>query len=102
MGCRARAERQSGLFLGLNDWARFGDVEVERVDDVTKLMFDDAAFELHCEGERAVIKREVVGEDGEALDGFVLRKMDGKALDFGVEQFLNGWMRGHLFVRLAR
>ena len=28
--------------------------------------------------------------------------MDGKTLDFGVEQFANGWMRGDLVVRFAR
>jgi hypothetical protein len=90
------------FILGLNDGARLGDVEIEQVDDVTELMLNDAAFELHGEGERAIIEREIVCEDSESLDGFVLREMNGQALNFGIEQFANGGMRSHLFVRFAR
>jgi len=49
-------------------------------------LFDDAALELEGEGEAAVVKSEIFGEKSEAFDSFVLREMDGEALDLGVDE----------------
>ena len=48
-------------------------------------LFDDAAFELEGEGEAAVVEGEILRENSEAFDGFVLREMDGEALHLGVD-----------------
>ncbi len=52
----------------LQDGAGFGDVGVEGFDDAGALLLDDAAL-----------------EKSEALDGFVLREMDGETPDLGVD-----------------
>ncbi len=48
-------------------------------------MLDDAALELESEGEAAVVESKIFGEKSEAFDGFVLREMDGEALDLGID-----------------
>ena len=59
------------------------------------LLFDYAAFEFHGEGEGAAVEGEVVGEKGEALDGFVLGEVRGEAGDFVFDQRIGARMRGH-------
>ena len=66
----------------MDDGAGFGYVGVEFVDEIVILLFDDAAFELHGEGEAAVGEGEILGEEGEPLDGFVLGEVRGEAGDF--------------------
>jgi len=46
------------------------------------LLLDDAALEFHGEGQAAAVEGEVVGEEREALDGFVLGEVGGEAGDF--------------------
>src|SRR6266404_5368035 len=84
--------------LVLNDRPGFGDVCVKGFDDGGVLLFDDAALELEGEGEAAVIESKIFGEKSEALDGFVLREMDGEALDLGVDQRMHPRMRGQFNV----
>src|ERR1700723_4791288 len=58
--------------LVLEDGAGLGDVGVEVFDHVVELLFDYAASQLERERKAAVVEGEVFGEEGEALDGFVL------------------------------
>ena len=64
------------------DGAGFGYVGVEIVDYVGELLFDYAALEFHGEGEAAAVEGEIVGEEGEAFDGFVGGEVGGEAGDF--------------------
>ena len=69
-----------GAGLGRDGIGGFG---VELVDDFAVVLFDDAALELEGKGEAAVVEGEILGENSKALDGFVLREMDGETLDLG-------------------
>jgi len=69
----------------LEDRAGFSDVGVKGFDDGGILLFDNAALELEGESEAAVVKSKILGEKREALDGFVLREMDGEPLDLGID-----------------
>jgi hypothetical protein len=69
----------------LKNGAGFGDVGVEGFDDGGILLLDDAALQLKSEGEAAVVESKIFGEKGEALNGFVLREMNGQTLDLGVD-----------------
>src|SRR6267378_1782112 len=80
----------------LQDRAGFGDVGVEGLDDGGVLLLDDAALELEGEGEAAIVERKIFGEKSEALDGLVLREMDGEALNFRFDQRAYPGMRGQL------
>ena len=71
--------------LVLKDRAGLGDVGVEGFDDGGVLLLDDAALEFEGEGKAAVVEGEIFGEQREALDGFVLREMDGETPDFRVD-----------------
>ena len=62
------------------------------------LLFDDSAFEFHREGEGTVVEGEIVGEQGEALDGFVLGEVSGQAGDFVFDEGIGARMRGHFCV----
>ena len=82
----------------LENGAGLGDVRVERFDDLAESLFDDAALDLESESKAAVVESEVLGEESEALDGFVLGEMRGKALDFRVDQGADEGMSDHLGV----
>ena len=75
--------RSGGSHLFLKNRAGLGEVGVKGFDDVGVLLFDNAALDLKGEGEAAVVEGEILGENSKALDGFVLREMDGETLDLG-------------------
>lgn len=81
-GLRVASTKQNSF---LKNGTGFGDVGIERFDDGGILLLDDAALELEGEGEATVVERKIFGEKSEALDGFVLREMNGEALDLGVD-----------------
>src|SRR5579859_747649 len=95
-------EKRIGFFaverLVEDDGAGFGDVGVEFVDEVSVLLFDYTALEFHGEGETAAVEGEIVGEEGEALDGFVLGEVGGQARDFFLDQSVRGGIGGQLGV----
>src|SRR6184192_1897666 len=76
--------------------ARFGDVGVKGLDDYAVFFFHDAALEFQSEGERAAVEGKIFGEKREALDGFILREVLGKALDFVFHQSMRARMSGEL------
>ena len=53
--------------LVLQNGAGVGYVGVELRDHVAIFLFNDAAFELHGEGQAAVVEGEVVGEQGRSV-----------------------------------
>jgi len=61
-------------------------------------LFDYTALEFHGEGEAAAVEGEIVGEKGEALDGFVGGEMSGEAGDFLFDQGVGGGMGGQFGV----
>src|SRR5467141_2368141 len=94
-GLRTAGTRQNSF---LQNGAGFGDVGVEGFDDGGILLLDDAALELEGEGEAPVIESEIFGEKSEAFDGFVLREMNGEALDLGVDERVHPGMGGQFRV----
>src|SRR6266478_2300820 len=46
--------------LVLEEGAGFGDVGIELLDDVVKLLLDDAALEFEGKGEAAIVEGEIV------------------------------------------
>src|SRR5499433_1848788 len=70
----------------LDDRTGLGHVRVQGLNDVVVLLFDHATLELHGEGERAVVEREIARKQSKTLDGFELRKMRREALNFRVDQ----------------
>jgi hypothetical protein len=81
-----RAKRRRAANLLLDDGAGFGDISVKGFDGVVILLFDDAALELHGEGQRAVVEGEVAWEQRKAFDRFELSQMGGEALNLGMHQ----------------
>ncbi len=75
--------RQQDSFL--QNGAGFGDVGVEGFDDGGVLLFHDAALEFEGEGKTAVVESKILGEKRKALDGFVLREMNGESFDLRVD-----------------
>src|SRR6266851_6026216 len=71
--CTEKKKHQNSF---LQNRAGFGDVSVKGFDDAGVLLLDDAALELEREGEGAIVESEIFRKKSEALDGFVLRKMD--------------------------
>jgi hypothetical protein len=83
---RKREEiRRCGHELALKNGAGLGNVGVKGFDDGGILLLDNPALEFEGEGEAAVVEGEILREESEAFDGFVLREMDGETLDLGVD-----------------
>lgn len=72
--------------LFVNDGARLRHIGVETVDGGGESFFDDATFELHREGEGAVVEGKVIGKKGKALDGLVLREVSGEPLNLSLDE----------------
>src|SRR6266849_694638 len=96
---KKKERRPEGRRYGeLEDGAWFGYVGVEFVDYFGVLLLDYAALEFHGEGEAAAVEGEIVGEECEALDGFVLGEMGGEAGDFFFDEGVCGRMGGEFGV----
>src|SRR5258707_512039 len=82
----------------LQNGAGFGDVGVEGFDDGGILLLDDAALEFEGESEATVIESKIFREKSKTFDGFVLREMNGQALDLGVDERMHPGMGGQFGV----
>src|SRR5215510_2448586 len=81
------------------DRPRLSHVRIELLDDVEVFLLHDAAFEFERESEAAIVEREVFGEQREALDRFVLRKVRSEAPDFSFNETAHKRMRSQLLRR---
>ena len=93
-----RAEWGGSVSFG-HGGARLGDVGKKLVNEGVILLLDDAALEFHSEGESATGEGEIVGEQGETLDGFVLSELAGETLDFTLDQSISAGMSSDFRMR---